>query len=151
MKLNIFYFCLILSLSITSCTAQIDVLSATKGNTGHRGILPRDENGNHIEQPKGRDYYALEMKVKKACTIELMSLMVKTNEGQIFNLTPSFTDGDAKKNKITANQTFYVRAERDDSAKAIKQIVKGEGLLKAKINGKVKTLAIENFTLTLPQ
>ncbi len=151
MKLNIFYFFLVLSLFTTSCAAQIDVLSATKGNTGHRGIIPRDENGNHIEQPKGRDYYALEMKAKKACTIELMSLTVKTNEGQIFNLTPSFTDGNAKKNKIAADQTFYVRAERDDSVKEVKQIMKGEGLLQTKINGKVKTVAIENFTLTLPQ
>ena len=151
MKSNALYFLLTLLVIATSCTAQIDVLTATKGNTGHRGIIPRDENGNHIEQPKGRDYYSLELKAKKNCTVELISLTVKTDDGKTLNLVPSFTDGDRKKNKITANQTFYVRAERDDSAKEIKQIVKGEGALTAKINGKAKALAIENFTFTLPQ
>ena len=151
MTIKYFYFLLILLVSTASCTAQIEVMSATKGNTGHRGIQPRDEQGNRIDPPKGKDYYALEMKTKGACTVELLNLTVKINEGKILTVAPMFTDGDRKKNKMTAEQTFYVRAEIDEAAKATKQILKGEGVLKVKINGKTKTLPIENFTLTLPQ
>ncbi len=146
-----FYFLLMLLVSTTSCTAQIEVMTATKGNTGHRGIQPRDEEGNRIDPPKGRDYYSLEMKTKGACTVELLNLTVKTNDGKILSVAPMFTDGDRKKNKMTADKTFYVRAEIDETAKATKQIMKGEGLLKVRINGKVRTLPVENFTLTLPQ
>ena len=151
MTIKYFYFLLILLVSTASCTAQIEVMSATKGNTGHRGIQPRDEQGNRIDPPKGRDYYSLEMKTKKACTVELLTLTVKTIDGKILTMTPMFTDGDRKKNKMTAEQTFYVRAEIDETAKAAKQILKGEGLIRVKIGGKIKTLPIENFTLTLPQ
>ncbi len=151
MTIKYFYFLLILLVSTASCTAQIEVMSATKGNTGHRGIQPRDEQGNRIDPPKGRDYYSLEMKTKGACTVELLNLTIKTNEGKILMVAPMFTDGDRKKNKMTADQTFYIRAEIDEAAKATKQIFKGEGVLKVKINGKTKTLPIENFTLTLPQ
>ncbi len=151
MTIKSLYFLLVLLVATTSCTAQIEVISATKGNTGHRGIQPRDDEGNRIEPPKGKDYYALEMKTKGACTVELLNLTVKTDDGQILNLTPKFTDGDLKKNKMTTNQIFYVRTERDESAKVTKQVLKGEGLLKVKINGKMRTLPIENFTLTLPQ
>ncbi len=150
MTIKYFYFLLMLLISTASCTAQIEVLSATKGNTGHRGILPRDENGNHIEPPKGRDYYSLEMKTKGACTVELLNLTVKTNEGKILTMVPMFTDGDRKKNKMTVEQVFYVRAEIDETAKATKQILKVEGLLKVRINGKMRTLPVEKFTLTLP-
>ena len=151
MTIKYFYFLLVLLVSTTSCTAQIEVMSATKGNTGHRGILPRDEQGNRIEPPKGKDYYALQMKTKGACTVELLNLTVKTDEGKILNVSPMFTDGDRKKNKMTADQIFYVRAEIDEAAKATKQVLKGEGVLKVRINGKIRTLPIENFTLTLPQ
>ena len=151
MTIKHLYFLLILLVSATSCTAQIEVISATKGNTGHRGIQPRDEQGNRIDPPKGRDYYSLEMKTKGVCTVELLNLTIKGNDGQIITVPPMFTDGDRKKNKMTADQTFYIRAEREESAKVSKQILKGEGLLKVRINGKVRTLPIENFTLTLPQ
>ena len=151
MRFKSFYFFMVLLLATTSCTAQIEVLGATKGNTGHRGIIPRDADGNHIEQPRGKDYYALELKTKRRCTIEIMGLTVKTDDGQTINLTPTFTDGNGKKSKMTAGQTFSLRAERDDSGNASKQILKGEGLLKLKINGKSMTVPIENFTLTLPQ
>lgn len=152
MTIKHLYFLLIMLVSTTSCTtAQIQVVTATKGNTGHRGIQPRDEQGNPIESPKGRDYYSLEMKTKGTCTVELLNLTVKTDRGKILTIVPMFTDGDRKKNKMTAEQTFYVRAEIDETAKATKQILKGEGLLKVKINGKTKTLPVENFTLTLPQ
>jgi hypothetical protein len=151
MTIKYFYFLLMLLVSTTSCTAQIEVISASRGNTGHRGIQPRDEQGNRIDPPKGRDYYNLDMKTKGACTVELLHLTVKTNDGQILTLSPMFTDGDRKKNKMIAEQTFYVRAEIDEMAKPTKQTLKGEGLLKVKINGKTKTVPIENFTLTLPQ
>jgi hypothetical protein len=151
MTIKSFYFLLVMLVATTSCTAQIEVLSSTKGNTGHRGIQPRDEEGNRMELPKGRDYYYLEMTAKRACTVELMSLTVKKDDGQIMNLIPKFTDGDRKKNKMTTDLTFYIRAEIDDAAKVTKQVLKGEGVLKVKINGKTKTLPIENFTLTLPQ
>lgn len=151
MKLASFYFLLTVLFTSTACTAQIEILGATKGNTGHRGIQPRDEQGNRMEVPKGKDYYALELKSKGKCTIELVNLVVKTDDGQSLNVPPMFTDGDRKKNKIAANQTFYIRAEREESAKPIKQTLKGEGVLKVKINGKIKTLPIENFTLILPQ
>ena len=151
MTIKYFYFLLVVLVSTTSCTAQIEVMSATKGNTGHRGIQPRDEQGNRVEPPKGKDYYALEMKTKGACTVELLNLTVRTNDAHILNVSPMFTDGDRKKNKMTADQIFYIRAEIDEAAKVTKQILKGEGLLKVRINGKIRTLPIENFTLTLPQ
>jgi hypothetical protein len=151
MKLKPFYFLAVLFFATTACTAQIELLGATKGNTGHRGIIPRDENGNHIEQPKGKDYYAITLKSKRQCTVELLNLTIKADDGQTIVLTPAFTEGNAKKNKRTADQTFYVRAEREESTNTSKQILKSEGLLKMKINGKIKTLPIENFTLILPQ
>ena len=151
MTIKYLYFLLIMLVSTASCTAQIEVKSATKGNTGHRGILPRDENGNRIEPPKGKDYFSLEMTAQRACVVELMNLTVKTADGRLVNIVPKFTDGDSKKNKITADQTFYIRAEIDETAKQTKLGLKGEGLLKVKINGRIKTLPIDNFTLTLPQ
>jgi hypothetical protein len=151
MKLKPFYFLAVLLFATTACTAQIELLAATKGNTGHRGIIPRDENGNHIEQPKGKDYYTITLKSKQKCTVELLNLTIKTDDGQTIVLTPAFTDGNRKKNKRAADQIFYVRAEREDNTNTSKQILKGEGLLKMKINGKVKTLPIENFMLVLPQ
>ncbi len=151
MTLNPLYFFLVLLLATTSCNAQIDLLSASKGNTGHRGILRRDENGNHIEPPKGKDYYALELKTKRGCTVEIVNLTIKGNDGQIVNLSPKFTENDAEKQKLKAEQTFYLRAEREDSASASKQILKGEGLLTMKINGKKMSLPVENFTMIMPQ
>ena len=150
MKLKSFYFLAVLFFATTACTAQIEVLSATKGNTGHRGIVPRDADGNHQPMPQGKDYYALELKAKSGCAVEIISLTVKTDDGQTMTLNPTFTEG-AKKVKLTADKTYYLRAERDESATTSKLTPKGEGLLKFKINGKVRTLPIENFTLILPQ
>jgi hypothetical protein len=150
MKLKSFYFLTMLFLTTTACTAQIEVLGATKGNTGHRGIVPRDADGNHMPMPQGKDYYALELKAKRVCSVEIISLTVKTDDGQTMTLKPVFTEG-GKKAKLTADKVSYLRAERDESATTSKQALKGEGLLKLKINGKLRTLPIENFTLILPQ
>jgi hypothetical protein len=151
MRLNPIYFFLVLLLATTSCTAQIDLLNATKGNTGHRGIIPRDENGNHIEQPRGKDYYAMEVKCKKRCNIELVSLSIKSSDGQTVVLTPNFTESNSKKCKMTAEQVCYIRAERDETAPSSKQVLTGEGVLTIKINGKIKSMPIENFTMIMPQ
>jgi hypothetical protein len=150
MKLKSFYFLTLLFFATTACTAQIEVVNANKGNTGHRGIVPRDADGNHMPMPQGKDYYALELKAKRGCSVEVISLTVKTDDGQTMTLNPAFTEG-GKKAKLTADKICYLRAERDESATASKQTLKGEGLLKFKINGKIKTLPIENFTLILPQ
>jgi hypothetical protein len=147
-----FFYCLtVVLLSITSCTAQIEILGASKGNTGHRGIVPRDADGNHIEQPKGKDYYAIELKCKKRCNVEIMTLTVKTNEGQTVVLTPNFTENNGKKCKMTTEQVCSIRAERDETATESKQVLTGEGVLKVKINGKIKSVPIENFTTIMPQ
>jgi hypothetical protein len=151
MTLNPLYFLLVLLLATTSCTAQIDLMNATKGNTGHRGIIPRDENGNHIEQPKGKDYYAIEVKCKKRCNIELVSLSIKGSDGQTVVLLPNFTESNSKKCKMTTEQTCSIRAERDETATNSKQTLTGEGVLKVKINGKIKSMPIENFTMIMPQ
>ncbi|MDZ7880787.1 MAG: hypothetical protein U5L45_24135 [Saprospiraceae bacterium] len=150
MKFKSFYLLALLIFATTACTAQIEIVGTQKGNTGHRGIIPRDENGNHMPMPQGRDYYSLELKAKRACTVEIISLTVKADDGQTITLTPVFTEG-AKKAKLTADKIGYLRAERDESVTTSKLTLKGEGLLKFKINGKVRTLPIENFTLVLPQ
>jgi hypothetical protein len=151
MKLNPHYFILVLLLATTSCTAQMALQNATKGNTGHRGILQRDENGNHIEPPKGKDYYAVEMKCKKRCNVELISLTVKGSDGQTVVLTPNFTESNGKNCKMTTDQVCSIRAERDETATTSKQVLTGEGVLTMKINGKIKSMPIENFTMIMPQ
>jgi hypothetical protein len=151
MKFKILYCLTVLLLCITSCTAQIEILGASKGNTGHRGILPRDADGNRIEQPKGKDYYAIELKCKKRCNVEIMTLAVKTNDGQTVVLTPNFTESNGKKCKMTTEQVCSIRAERDETATKSEQILMGEGVLKVKINGKIKSVPIENFAFVMPQ
>ena len=76
MTIKYFYFLLVLLVSTTSCTAQIEVMSATKGNTGNRGIQPRDEQGNRIDPPKGKDYYALEMKTNASARLLAISSFI---------------------------------------------------------------------------
>jgi hypothetical protein len=150
MKLKSFYFLALFFFVTTACKAQIEIVGANKGNTGHRGIVPRDADGNHMPMPAGKDYYALELKAKRDCSVEIINLTVKTDDGQTMIVNPVFTEG-AKKVKLTADKTYYLRAERDESTTASKAALKGEGLLKLKINGKLRTLPIENFTLILPQ
>ena len=151
MKLNPIYCLFVLLFAMTSCAAQINVLGATKGNTGHRGILQRDENGDHIQPPKGKDYYAIDVQCKRRCNIELISLTVKGSDGQTVILTPNFTESNGKKCKMTTDQTCSIRAEREETAVSSKQILTGEGLLVVKINGKKTTYNVENFTMIMPQ
>ena len=95
------------ALILTSCNAQttaFTVSNTVKGNTGHRGIMPQEEetlNPNEGKSPKikpieGKDYYGCNLEMSQDCTLELVGLVVN-KEGTLFNLSPKFEDGQKKK------------------------------------------------------
>jgi hypothetical protein len=77
-KLLIFAFLL----STTACSAQkkqgktmdiIEIVKAQKGNTGFRGRMPKED----VNKPnQGKDYYLIQIKVNKDCTINLLNFYI---------------------------------------------------------------------------
>ena len=148
MKLSNLFLLLFLCIT-TACNAQkkmIEIVNCTKGNTGFRGIVPKED----MHKPnQGKDFYALSLKATKKCTVEIVSLTVKENDTQIL-LKPTFDNGTIKMS-LAAGETGYLRVEKEENAPALKPKIKGAGSLVLKINGKKNVFAIEKFDMILPQ
>jgi hypothetical protein len=151
MKMHTFKFLLFpFFLSLTACNAQknrVECAQAQRGNTGHRGIVPK---GEEYTPTQGKDYFAVQIKTPKACTIELVSLTVKDYGGQVV-LKPIFAEHNTTKMKTQAGQIYYIRVEKDADITVAKPAIATEGVLTYKIGNKLMKLPIEKFEMILPQ
>jgi hypothetical protein len=146
--LKLFYFSALFF--ITACNAQksmIEYSQAQRGNTGHRGIIPKEEEHTPL---KGKDYFTVQLKTVKAATLELVSLTVKENEGQVV-LKPVFVDANISKMKTKAGEMYIIRVEKEENCKIVKATIEKEGLLTVKVNGKIQSIPIETFEMIMPQ
>jgi hypothetical protein len=137
------------ALFLTSCNAQTTAISMSntvKGNTGHRGIVPHEDRDKPNE---GKDYYNCTLTMNQNCLLEIVSLTVKTDGGQV-NLSPKFDDGQTKK-KVKKGDVLYLNVEKDKGLTVAKPSIEGEGSLSVKVNGKPKRMPIKTFTMVLPQ
>ncbi len=144
------FFLFAILLSTTACSAQkvaVECTQAQRGNTGHRGILPKGEENTPIQ---GKDYFQVQIKTLKACTIELISLTVKDYGGQVV-LKPVFSETSKSKMTTKAGETYYVRVEKEDNVTVAKPAIAKEGLLMVKIGKKTVQMPIEKFEMILPQ
>jgi hypothetical protein len=147
MKVSHLIFTLFISL-LTACTTlkSLECVNAQRGNTGNVGIIPADE----INKPRqGKDYFTLELKAAKNCTVEIVDLIVKDYGGQVL-LKPVFENNTSKMN-LKANETCYIRVEKENNAAVAKPSIPNIGSLTVKINGKTKMMTIENFQEIMPQ
>lgn len=146
--LKFFLFSLLLTAS--ACQAQknmVECVTAQRGNTGNRGIVPKED----MDKPRqGKDFFALQLKVAKGTTIELVSLTVKDFDNQIV-LKPIFSEHNTSKLKTKAGETYYIRAEKEENCAIEKLKIKNEGVLVLKVKGKFTTLPITQFEYILPQ
>ncbi len=141
---------LLLFLCITiSCTAQkkmIEIVNCSKGNTGFKGIVPKEDM---YKPNQGKDFYAISFKAIKKCSVEIVSLTIKENGGQII-LKPFF-DNSTTKIALASGEICYIRVEKEENETIKKLNIKAEGSLILKINGKKAVFVIEKFNLILPQ
>jgi hypothetical protein len=140
----------ILLFSTSACSAQkgmVECTQAQRGNTGHRGIVPKGEENTPVQ---GRDYFQVQIKTPKACTVELVSLTVKDYGGQVV-LKPIFSESNKSKMTTKAGETYFVRVEKEDNVTVAKPAIAKEGLLIYKVNGKLKSMPIEKFEMIMPQ
>ena len=148
MKISNFILFAFLCLT-TACNAQkaLECVSAQRGNTGHRGRVTAEE----MDKPnQGKDYFTLELKAKKKCTVEIISLQVKDNGGQC-SMKPVF-ENNTSKMALKAGESYYIRAEKDEKASIAKSVnIKNEGVLTIKVNGKKTVMPIEKFVEIMPQ
>ncbi len=142
-------FFVLFALFLTSCAAQttaITVSNTVKGNTGHRGIIPQDENYKPVE---GKDYYNCTLTMNQNCTLEIVSLTVKADGGQVV-LSPKFDDGKTIK-KVKKGDVVYLNVEKDKNMTVAKPSISGEGSLSVKVNKKLKNIPIATFKMIMPQ
>ncbi len=133
---------------MSSCSAQkaLECVKAQKGNTGNRGIISAED----MDKPReGKDYFALELKAKKKCTLEIVNLTVKEDGGQVL-LKPTF-ENNTSKMALKAGETCYVRVEKENNAIVAKPTLKNAGSLTVKVNGKTMVMPIEKFEEIMPQ
>ena len=148
MKIKYLFFCLTLCLTY-GCEAQkkvVEITQCTKGNTGFRGRVPKEEMGG---ANLGNDYYSISIKAKKKCTVEIVKLTVLGDGGQII-LNPVFENNTVKMT-LKAGETVVMRVVRDSDQIVAKPNISGEGSLTLKVNNKFLTLPIEKFEAFLPQ
>ena len=148
MKIKYLFFCLTLCLTY-GCEAQkkvVEITQCTKGNTGFRGRVPKEEMGG---ANLGNDYYSISIKAKKKCTVEIVKLTVLGDGGQII-LNPVFENNTVKMT-LKAGETVVMRVVRDHDQIVAKPNINGEGSLTLKVNNKFLTLPIEKFEAFLPQ
>lgn len=147
MKASHVIFFTFLSLTL-SCTAQkaLECVSAIRGNTGHVGIIPAGERDKPRE---GKDYFTVELKAIKPCRVEIVNLIVKDYGGQVL-LKPVFENGTSKMT-LKADETCYIRVEKDKNTPVAKPNIQNIGSLTMKINGKTVSMPIEKFQEILPQ
>lgn len=137
------------ALILTSCNAQttaISISNTVKGNTGHRGIIPKDEDYKPIE---GKDYYNCTLTMNQNCTLEIVRLTVKVADGQAHHLSPKFDDGQTKK-KVKKGDVLYLNVEKDKELSVVKEAIEGEGMLLIKVNGRTKRIPIKAFRMVMP-
>ena len=148
MKIKHLLFCLTLCLTY-GCEAQkkvIEITQCTKGNTGFKGRVPKEEMGG---ANLGNDYYSISIKAKKKCTVEIVKLTVLGDGGQLI-LNPVFENNTVKMT-IKAGETGVMRVVKDSDQIVAKPNISGEGLLTLKVNNKIISLPIEKFEAFLPQ
>jgi hypothetical protein len=134
---------------ILSCQTHgqmLELLSAKRGNTGHRGIVPKEDMDKPLE---GHDYYIVELKALKKTTLELVSMMVN-KEDKGFKLEPTFDDK-SKIKTVNAGDIVYIYAENNDTAQKSKVLFNLEGQLTVKAHGKLKTVDIKVCEMIMPQ
>lgn len=137
------------ALILTSCNAQttaISISNTVKGNTGHRGIIPKDEDYKPIE---GKDYYNCTLTMNQNCTVEIVRLTVKATDDQVHHLSPKFDDGQTKK-KVKKGDVLYLNVEKSKELTAAKGTIEGEGILLIKVNGRTKRIPIKEFRMVMP-
>ena len=148
MKIKYLFFCLTLCLTY-GCEAQkkvVEITQCTKGNTGFRGRVPKEEMGG---ANLGNDYYSISIKAKKKCTVEIVKLTVLGDGAQII-LNPVFENNTVKMT-LKAGETVVMRVVRDSDQIVAKPNISGEGSLTLKVNNKLLTLPIEKFEAFLPE
>ena len=144
--------CIFLSiLCLTAaCHAQkptIECVSARRGNTGHRGMIPAEERYKPLQ---GKDFFAIEIKATQDCTVEIVNLTVNDHTGQI-RMKPVF-DNNTPKKALKLGESYYLRVEKDENTPLDKSTsIKSEGVLTLKVNGKKVVLPIEQFKRIMPQ
>ena len=148
MKITHLLLCLALYLTY-GCEAQkkvVEINQCTKGNTGFRGRVPKEEMGG---ANLGNDYYTISIKAKKKCSVEIVKLTVLGDGGQII-LNPVF-ENNIVKMTLKAGETSVMRVVRDSDQIVAKPNIKGEGSLTLRVDNKLLTLHIEKFEAILPQ
>jgi hypothetical protein len=148
----LFLLSLAIVTSLTSCETQknlIEIREATCGNTGLRGIQPKDKQGNPIDI-KGNDYFKVFIKANKRITVEVVSLVAKGMDGTTNVMTPVFTEG-GKKHTIEAGKIAQLRAEKDDKSLKAVPLTSGNGILTLKIGRKTYTYLVKEFNWIVPK
>ena len=139
---------LFLTLSCTSSKSLslLECVNARRGNTGNVGIIPAGED----YKPKaGKDYFTLELKAVKKCTLEIVHLIVKDYGGQVL-LKPVFENLTSKM-MLKAGETGYIRVEKEPNITVAKPNIEKVGSLTLKVNGETVVLPIEKFEEIIPQ
>jgi hypothetical protein len=138
--------CLFSALSCVSSKSLLECVNARKGNTGNVGIIPAGED---YKPPVGKDYFTLELKTVKPCTIEIVQLIVKDYGGQVV-LKPFFENFTSKMT-LKAGETCYIRVEKEPNMTVAKPNIEKMGSLMLKVNGEMMVLPIEKFEEIIPQ
>ena len=136
MKIKYLFFCLTLCLTY-GCEAQkkiVEITQCTKGNTGFRGRVPKEEMGG---ANLGNDYYSISIKAKKKCSVEIVKLTVLGDGGQLI-LNPVFENNTVKMT-LKAGETSFMFVVRDSDQIIAKPNINSEGSLTLKVNNKLLT------------
>ena len=145
------FLCLLFTTAI-SCAAQnnaLEIVSAQKGNTGFRGRVPKED----INKPnEGKDFYLIQLKAKKNCTIKVVGLQVHKGDFKANQLFPVNNEGQTTI-KLKKGESCELKAELSDKAK--ESLFKGDypvgsGRLDLKIGKQTVWLDIVKFEEILP-
>jgi hypothetical protein len=144
-----------LIMSITACSAQkikgnnepfIEIVKAQKGNTGFRGRVPKED----MNKPSpGYDFYILDIKVLKDCTLEANELIVMKADKQALSLNTT-GDGGIKKFSLKRGESIFIRANADETAKPSSTMPKSNCSLILRINKQKTVLEILKIEDILP-
>lgn len=150
-KIIVTMFYLLLAGSLMAQSSALKIEEARHGNTARRGILPRDENGNRIEPEPGYDFYTIQVKVTKNCSIETVRIWLAGGEVLPLSIQNGGTQQKAKKEEtlilLANNQQKMDKKSNPNSAKKMK----AAALLEIKINKKTYFLNVQNIEEILPQ
>jgi hypothetical protein len=145
---TIHFFPLVFLFLALSCDTSkaLEYVSARRGNTGHVGVIPA---GDDYKPKEGKDYFNLELKAVKNCTLEIVHLIVKDYGGQVV-LKPVFENLTSKM-VLKAGETCYIRVEKEPNTTVAKPNIEKVGSLTLKVNGETVVLPIEKFEEIIPQ